>query len=187
MGTLTTRASVKELLGIKSSVTAYDAVIDTLVLAVDGLVEDYCDRHFADTTYTEYHDGESNQRKLLVRNYPLISVTSIHDDAGRTYGSDTLIASADYTFETGDDADGIVYLDLSLARGQRNVKIVYRAGYATIPKTLSRAADLVCASIYNRRKGAGRSNESLGNLSYSAAPEMWGDAVPILARFKRWA
>lgn len=189
MGTLTTRASVKELLGIQSAITAYDAVIDTLVAAVDGLVEDYCDRHFADTTYTEYHDGVHNQRQILVRNYPIISVTSIHDDAAREYGSATLISSDDYTFETGDDADGIVYLDLSLSRGQRNIKVVYRAGYASgsIPKPLSRAADLLCASIYNRRKGAGRTSESLGNLSYSAAPEVWGDALPFLTKYRRWA
>lgn len=188
MGTLTTRASVKELLGIQSAVTAYDAVLDTLVAAVDGIVEDYCGRRFADTTYTDYFDGQLNQRRLLLPNYPIISVTSVHDDTDRTFGSDTLVSADDYTFKTGEDSDGIIYFHATtLGRGMKNIKVVYRAGYATIPKPLARAADLIVASIYNRRKGAGRTSESLGNFSYSAGPDVWGDALPLLARYRKWA
>lgn len=188
MGTLTTRASAKELLGIRTGTTAYDAVIDTLVAAVDGLVEDYCDRRFADTTHTEYYDGESNMRQLVLKNYPIISVTSVHDDSERVFGANTLIDSDDYTFDTGDDSDGVVrFFNVSLSRGMRNIKVVYRAGYATIPPPLKTAANLLIASIYNRRKGSGRSSESLGNFSYSASPEVWGDALPLLARYRKWA
>lgn len=188
MGTLTTRASAKELLGIPSAVTAYDAVIDTLVAAVDGIVEDYCHRRFADTTRTEYYDGQSGQRRLCLRHYPIISITSIHDDANRDYGADTLVDADDYTFDTGDDSDGIVRFDgTTLSRGIRNIKVVYRAGYATIPKPLARAADLIVASLYNRRKAQGTPGGSMGSVSTSLAGDAYADARLLLDRYRKWA
>jgi len=188
MGTLTTRASAKELLGIPSAVTAFDAVIDTLVAAVDGIVEDYCHRRFADVTYTEYYDGQSGQRRLCLRNYPIISVTSIHDDANRDYGTDTLVDADDYTFETGEDSNGIVHLHgTTLSKGIRNIKVIYRAGYATIPKSLARAADLIVASLYNRRKAQGTPGGSMGSVSISLAQDVYADARLLLDRYKKWA
>ena len=189
MGTLTTRANVKQFLGILSDVTAYDNILDTFVTVVDDVVENYCHRRFADTTYTEYYDGQSNQRRLCLRNYPIISVTSIHDDPNRDYDSGTLIDADDYTFETGADSNGIVSLHgTSLGRGIRNVKAVYRAGYASIPTPLTQAANMIVASVYNRRKALGTSGGSLASLSSSLATGFLPDAAKfVLDRYKKWA
>lgn len=189
MGTLTTRANVKQFIGILSGVTAFDAVLDTLVTLVDTLVEDYCHRHFADTTYTEFYDGQSNQRRLCLRNYPIISITSIHDDTNRDFDSGTLISADDYTFETGSDSNGIVHFHAaSLGRGIRNVKAVYRAGYATIPTPLTMAANMIVAAIYNRRKALGTSGGSLASLSTSLATQFMPDEAKLLLnRYQKWA
>ena len=161
MGDLTTLAKVKEFLGIGD--TATDAVLTTLVSQVSAAVEAHCRRTFADTNYTEHHDGDL-AREIPLRQYPIISITSVHEDPARTFAASALISSDDYTFN---GPSGILLIDYRLPRGNRNVKVVYRAGYATLPPDVVLATNAWVGAIYNRRKSGGSMSESLGNFSTS--------------------
>jgi len=191
MSTLCAIADVKSALDITT--TNKDTLITALVAAASAWIEGEADRTFASTSYTEaFSPGRDDRvmRGLTVlrpRQYPLISVTSLHQDSDRVFDASSLIAAADYftgslTVELYEDGDTV-----SFDPGQRTVQLIYVAGYATIPEGLVSAAGLLCAAIFNRRKGTGRSSESLGNFSYSAAPDMWSDVVPLLARYRKWA
>tara|TARA_A100001037_G_scaffold226124_1_gene204082 strand:+ start:3313 stop:4266 length:954 start_codon:yes stop_codon:yes gene_type:complete len=88
---------------------------------------------------TEYHDGDGS-RYLTTDNYPIIDVTSIHDDTSdpesRTYSSSYLVDSKKYEIYN-DESDrlgngGIIRLYNSIfAKGRSNLKVVYNSGFST--------------------------------------------------------
>ncbi len=120
--------------------------IDRLIPAAQAMFERYCNRLFDEATYTEFYNGDSTD-KLFVKNGPIISVTSIHDDNDHAYGADTLIAVTDY----GTIND--IYIQLFggswFQTGVNNVKIIYIAGYggAAGGGSIAVPADLTQASI----------------------------------------
>ena len=102
----------------------------------------------------------------------MASVTSVHDDLDREYTDDDLVDADDYTFYP---EHGILELDAGVFQdGTRNVKIVYIAGYSTIPDDLAHAAIVWTAASFNRAgQGAdGLADEHLGDYSarYALAP-----------------
>lgn len=125
---------VKDYLGLDDN-TEQDAYLADLILLVTSEVENYCGRTFASATFTEYFDGVF-QDSLNLKNYPITSITSIHDDGDRVYGDSSLISSSDYVYYAD---EGIVKFDSVLSGGNKSVKVVYVAGYATIPSDLKLA------------------------------------------------
>src|ERR1700687_2250945 len=56
--------------------TSQDALLNTLITAISRGIEKYCRRDFVQTTYDELYNGNGD-RRLLLRQYPLISVQSV--------------------------------------------------------------------------------------------------------------
>lgn len=135
-GGLTTLSAVKEFLQIATAVTDDDTFITNLISRISADIEKECGRTFLAANYTEYHDGDSTSI-LMLDQYPVNSITSIHDDVDREYNADDLIDSDDYAFYS---ESGIVELDgLTFATGIKNIKVIYNAGYTTIPTDLEQA------------------------------------------------
>lgn len=90
----------------------------------------YCKRGFDGNAAgpAEYFSGQIGLDKLVAKNFPIQSITSINDDVYRGYNSDSLLSSSDYSFvpETG-----MVYLKngLRFSEGNQNIKLIYRGGY----------------------------------------------------------
>ena len=155
---LTTRTNVKTALGITG--TKFDSAIDALLAQVTDLVQTYCRRTFAQATYTEYYKAFGEGSTVLVlRQYPVDSVTSVHvsTELPRSYGSDELLtADEDYFLEDADAGllervDGGVWPAKAKA-----TKVVYVAGYSTIPGDLERAAiEIICMKMYKAGAGGG--------------------------------
>jgi hypothetical protein len=146
---LTTKTLVKAMLGITT--TADDDLLDQIIATESDLIKFECDRDFVATDYTEYYSGEYGQRKLLLNNYPINSITSIHDDIDWVYGTDTLIDDDEYAI---DSEGGIVALDgLTFMGGLNNIKVVYNAGYTTIPSGLELACRYRVVAEYLEGKG----------------------------------
>lgn len=155
---LASLTSVKRYLNISLSDTDNDDILNQLIGAASEAVETYCNRKFARTVYTEYHDGRGDAR-LVLDHRPVVSVTSVHDDLNRTFGADSLILSDDYIVR---ELAGIIELLRSAATfssssaffsdGQRSVKVVYEAGYATIPEDVAHACIILTAALYHRGK-----------------------------------
>src|SRR6266446_6589838 len=56
--------------------TSQDALLTTLITAVSRAIEKYCRRDFVQTAYDELYNGNGD-RRLLLRQYPVISVQSV--------------------------------------------------------------------------------------------------------------
>jgi len=143
-------ADVKNYLGETGS--DHDALLEALIDRVSEAVETYCGRRFKQETVTEYHDGRGRSR-LALRRRPVASVTSLHDDLDRAYTDEEIVDPDDYTFYPD---EGIVELDAGVFQdGLRNVKVVYVAGYATVPADLAHAAIVWVAAIFHRAQQGG--------------------------------
>src|SRR5947209_368980 len=57
-------------------VSGVDSLINTLITAVSDAIEKYCMRDFFSKSYDELYNG-NGQRRLLLREYPIISVESV--------------------------------------------------------------------------------------------------------------
>jgi len=147
-GDLTTLAHLRSFLKKQTADTADDALLSSIITRVSKDVATRCNRVFEAGTVTEYHKGDGTS-ELLVRRPPVNSVTSIHIDSDRVFGSDTAIDSGDIIIS--EEIDGMVilmddYFDREPAI--ENVKIIYNGGYTTIPGDLERNVLRLCAWDY---------------------------------------
>lgn len=179
---LTTVANFKINFNIKSTFTDHDTMIQNLITQKSKRCSEYCGRKFAARSLTEYYNGELSDT-LLLNEYPVNSITSIHDDNDRSYGADTLISSDDYVLING-GLDGIVKLDGAiLGDGLNNVKIIYNAGYTTLPGDLVSACEMLIMADYIEHL-AGVNATSSDEVIYK--PEkLRKEAYAILDRYVR--
>jgi hypothetical protein len=136
---LTTVAAVKLLTGAAS---ADDTNTQTLITKASVWANNHTSRILAQQTFTEIYDGDGSVT-LFLKNYPISSITTIHQDSTRVFGVDTLVASTDY-FTYAENrkliGDGVVW-----ERGRQTIKVVYIAGYAigSIPEDLVNAVTML--------------------------------------------
>jgi hypothetical protein len=125
---LTTLATVKAFKNVTG--TGHDAELARLIALVDQFCREYCNRALEPATFTEYHSLRAGQPMVLVKNPPVASITTIHDDPDRVYGADTLLVNnTDYVLEN-EDAGLVRFDEHSTTGGIRNLKIVYVGGFA---------------------------------------------------------
>lgn len=131
-------------------VTSDDTLLGDLITAAQRAAELYCDTIFESSTLTEYQDGDGSQ-VIIVKKIPIISVTSIHDDVDRVFGSDALIASDDYVVT---EAEGkIELLNDVTTPGLKNLKIVYIAGFSSVPMAVKNAVGNLAFADYIEKNG----------------------------------
>ena len=150
MSNFATRDEVKTFLEITSTNTDSDCLIDDLLTRTTKIMQNYMHRKIFTDTFTELHSGDGKSHILVLEHYPVSSITSIHDDLDRTFASASLLVDGtDYKLVDEDDVDGenpgtVLRLDGNVwTKGDKNIKVIYDAGYATtaIP------ADLVQAQV----------------------------------------
>ena len=137
MPSLCTLAQCKAFKNI--TVADHDTELARIILAVDDFVDAYCGRTLSQATFTEFHSTSSGDKAVVLKNPPVASITSIHDDPARVYDSAVLVPATDYVFELGDH-DGRVWFDGPRTGGNHNLKVIYVGGYATIKDDLTQAA-----------------------------------------------
>ena len=158
--------------------TAEDATINTLITRVDGLFAAFCGfsaqagaagaATMESATYTHYLDGPTRSRELRLPIFPVVSVTSIHDDPLMSYDSNDLVAASNYTVF---GSDGLVILtetaSHSWSTARRAIKVIYVAGWAEIPAPLKHAACMQTAHFYQHRDTIGRTDLRISSSSAS--------------------
>src|SRR5574342_717092 len=97
-GAWTSLANVREHLHIPASDTNDNTFIEHLINRSYKMLEQYIGRVMKAADYTEYHDGDGTN-ELILKQWPINSIASIHDDIERDFGSDTLVDAGDYVFE----------------------------------------------------------------------------------------
>ena len=172
---LTSLIKVKRHLEIATATTTWDNMLIDFINGVSASIDAYCNRKFvkpASASYTEYFDGEGKSQ-VAVKNRPITEITSLHDDPDRNYESDTLIDSTLYTYYPNEgiiklvDEEGIVNNPGIFCNSQRNVKVVYKAGYTTIPYDIEQAVNKWVAKLYGQRGKDGVASERLGAYAVS--------------------
>lgn len=108
---------------------------------------------------TEYHDGSGVLGYFQTDEFPITSVSSLHDDNDypHTYASGYLIDTDDYVWYD----DGTVELVTgTFNKGLKNIKIVYTAGYSEVPKDLEFLATKWTALMLKGKDRIGISSQS---------------------------
>lgn len=215
---LTTAANVKTLLGVSD--TSLDSVLALLIPQADEMIKGYLGREIEQATYTEYYGGTGDQ-VLVLNQTPVQSITSVHEDRDGFYGDGTDAFSASTALTEGEDfvlrkddatatevsKSGILYrigkgwprpritnrgqLSNSPGNGMGNIKVVYVAGWATVPADIAFAANKLVTSMLQARGLSGRLvSESIEDYSYNLATsddeaKMLDSVKGSLARYKR--
>ena len=136
---LTTIAAVKTLTSVA---TADDVITQTLITKASVYANNYTGRILAQQTFTETYDGDGADI-LFLNNYPVTSVTTVHQDSDRAFGSDTLVPATDYL--TYADNRKLVGTGTRWFKDVQTIKVVYVAGYeiGSIPEDLVNAVTML--------------------------------------------
>lgn len=190
-----TKTTIKTLLGLND--TTLDDVIDLLIPQAEALVKSYLQREIEETTFTEYYSGTGKQI-LVLNQTPVQSILSVHEDADGYFenGTDAFPTSSvlaegkDFVLRKDNASDnevcksGILYrigkawprpfthrhgqLALGPGLGLGNIKVVYVAGWTTIPADIQFAISKLVTSMLETRNKSGRlESESIEDYSYS--------------------
>jgi len=129
-----------ELVASSTFPSTDEDTIVRLINSTSAMIARELKRPFKYYSATEYHDGMSSEF-LNVDNFPIVSITSIHDDTNRDYDSATLLDSDDYEIYNAEG--GVVrYLEGTFANSKSNVKIVHVAGFSEF-KVMTGANDQI--------------------------------------------
>lgn len=187
MGFLTEN-EIGSFLNIQSPTTEQAAWINTLNEGISKAIQNHCGRDLELTTYTETYDG-NGQLTLKLKNYPIISVTSVtYTD---TNGVEEDVSSDDY-FVYADE--GWLRLKITAThsstwiREDQAYEIVYVAGYAALPDDIRLAALKWIATEFQKIEQKLHAIQSRGlgdeTISYVQG-KMPSDVEKLLERYVR--
>lgn len=176
---LTTKEKVKALLGISGS--SEDAVLDSLIGSFTAFFETQTSRKIEQITVTDYFNG--GEQDLFLSNLPVLSVTSVKQNAGTQAVPDwQTVAAGDYT----------TYFDIGMIRhasafpsGSRNIEVVYSSGYAAVPADIDLIAQMLVARVYEQRRAQGKSSESIGDANVSWKTDLTDEQKATIASYRK--
>jgi hypothetical protein len=134
-GDLTSLASVKAWLGIDSANTGSDALLSSMITSSSRSLLSYMSRAIIlPYTWSERYDGRSCGSRIFLRNWPVISVSSLIVDGLTLSATDPNLPRLGYVLSTGisHPPGQPQFLDLfgvTSGRGSQNISVVYNAGY----------------------------------------------------------
>ena len=165
---------------------AYDALLNLLISEVSDEYQQNLGRTLAEQTYTEYLDG-TGRSSLVLGAGPIVSATSVsvveYQDDGAGGVTEVLTAVPRHTFVIAGQRNQPRYagrgrLDMiggaCFTPGPRNHKIVYVAGFATVPEAIVGLATHDVVSRFLARETGHLLSKSLenGTISYMRPGQM---------------
>jgi len=160
-----------------------EQLISVLIDRVQKSFEAYCNTAFESASYTEYYDGTGTSF-LFLKNIPVVSISSIYDDANWLWETGSLLPSADYRITN----DNSVYYKSYFTNDIQNIKITYVAGYASgsIPEDLQQAAIEEVGRKYKHSDDYDLTAKSLsdGSITYTEKG-LLVDTKRILNQYRR--
>lgn len=138
----------------------------TIVNQSSALIEDYLDRVLVTRgSITEYHWFRAGYSELFLYRWPVIAVTSVHEDSGREYGDSEEITEDTDFIVVSEEGKLVRTASATLGTttwltGFEAVKVVYTAGYAdtaTVPSTIKDVCMRHVAEVYRevvRKQGS---------------------------------
>lgn len=204
---LTTLNNAKLILGVTG--TAHDALLELLINRVSTKIVTDLSRKLARATYTE-HIEPSSRTLLLLKEYPIVSVTSVSCDGM------PLVLDTDYRCDAQDKARGQLYKENGwatsyLVRGlaqdpavpTRSIDAVYVAGFYlpasaeyvmgaedSLPLDLQQLADSVVSEQFfaTTRQSRGLTSYSEGGISFGwkLSDELEKEYLRVINTYRRW-
>lgn len=175
---LTSLADVKESLGITGN-SQNNLIIRKINQATD-MIEAYCGKnngqHFASTTYTnEEYDG-TGTNQLILKNRPIITLTSFQQRSTTENISNwDDVDSSDYFTDT---TAGVIDCVFHLSANWNLYRVTYTAGFATIPSDLAEACVmLACALVESASTGASVKRKTQGPKSIEYYDSVQGESL----------
>jgi hypothetical protein len=196
MSDLTTKAKCKLQLGIATTDTTSDDILDDIVTGISSQIETFCNRNFTRATYTQYIDTLETDQKLFVKNAPIVSITSLKYRGG-TFGVPVWYDFiADYYYVSKEM--GRIAFAGKLPKAEDYVQCIYVGGYLidfanetditkhTLPADLSGIATDMACEAYNLRKSGGVASESTEGQSVSYKQTSTNDMEKKLSAYRNY-
>ena len=181
---LCTVQEVKNYYEMTGTSAEVDTLIETIINGTSQIFETYCDRAFLDTTYTEYYDG-NGKSVLFLDNSPATTISGIWDDTEWTWADASLIPVANYRTA---DTNRVVFRDTVLNKAEQNVRIIYNAGYTSIPEDLRQTCTIEVARIVkeslNKTFYISSKQDASGSVSYKSKDFLPATFI-VLNKYKR--
>jgi hypothetical protein len=180
---------LKERLQITGKGVEDDDFLEDTLAQANSYIESIVGRPLTNQSHTEYCSG-CGVEFLLLSHGPIQaihSVTEISWSAVDTPSTQTTIT--DYLIhgnETWWKLPGMLQrISGSWYEGQLNYKVIYSAGFATVPDDLKNAELFASTFLYNKRKDAGQftTNIGTGNENYRGELELKRDLMTYLAPY----
>lgn len=173
----TNLSHLKEFIGIGdpagSVASGSDPVLTNLIGRATVEIQSFLNRVGIMSTYTERYDGKGSPW-LWVKEWPITSITSIHESIDQTFDATTLIPSTDYIF------------DLNLPRIRhkwrgwftwfQSIQVIYVGGWVTVPLDVEQVCIELAAMKFQARGALVLASTALGDGSVSIMRE------PMLTR-----
>lgn len=178
---LATLDDVKNFYGITGDKDEDNNLIKALIDRFTSIFESYCNRtSFETATYTDYLDSDGGYY-IFPKQSPITSVSGIWDDTGWVWSGNAL-DSTTYRIVN----DNSIISSTPFTRGKNNIKIVYTAGYTSIPGDLKQVLiEEVIRSFKNRKSldvvAVTASDGSVSRLAKDLLPT----TIMVLNKYKR--
>ena len=178
-GDLTTLAACKDWLGITGN--GDDGVLARLITNVSAAIENIVNRTFAITAYNIMRNG-TGTRRMVLPDFPVVSVTSVTVDGMLVSQSSDGVVARGWTF----DDRGLFMVGGVFSMGRNNVRVVYSAGYATVPADIDQACLELVAFRYRGRDRIGHASKSVQGETVSyITKDMPAEVAATLAQYRK--
>lgn len=191
---LITAAEARTRIPAIKNATGEDTGIDTLIGMIGRVFARYCgyprasdgsEPTMEDATYVEDVTGRGG-RTLELPVFPVVSITSIYDDSGWTFGSDSLVDSSDYVLRKKRYA----VLTETASHGAWStadsaIRCTFVAGFETAPEDLKLACELAIRNLYDLNFTQGKSSITQNDVTttFRADQVLIPMVVEILANY----
>lgn len=179
---LTDKNKFKRFYDLKKSTN--DALIEELIDSASELIESHCGgKRFANREYDKKFNG-TGTRFLVLNEYPITKLTTV-------YSSDSEITDCEI-----DDSEVQIRRGehLTFSAKTRNIRVIWEAGYATIPTDLTLACNMIVGYFFRKHEehsvGVSSKSASGGNITYFGPTTKYslklpGEVLAILERYTR--
>lgn len=157
--------------------TQYDEKLESLITSVSQLVRTYCGNEFdtyASSPYTEIFDIQWDTYVVQLEHSPIIEIMNVYERTSQSAGYTELFRDGTndkYDWYLDEVTDSIIRTTESggyynWPRGVGAVKVVYKAGYSSVPEDLKLAiSDLI--TYYHKNEWKER--QTIGSASREGA------------------
>lgn len=172
---------------LKLTTATFDTILGVIKASVEQFIKNYCHDPFLHSTFTEYYDG-NGKSSLIVDRFPITAITEINIDSARTFAAATKLDASDIISCDRNNQRGIIEIDGTFSVGVKNVKVVYTAGYATLPADLKMAVMQLCSREFmiQDKQMPGVVSQNVGDKTISLnTEEIPRNVWAILQTYKR--